>query len=95
MYDANHHAVLAERISNLCREAYHLGMVEGVALDLIYVNEAEGGSHAAYTDAAGATETELTEGIVFLRRLKQLCDGSGTFTHENNLARLTPFLQGQ
>jgi hypothetical protein len=93
MYSAAHHAAFAERVKNAMREVYHLGMVEGPALDLIYVNEAEGGNHADFGDGAGATDTELTEAIVFIRRVKQLCDGSGTLTHENNIPRLTPFLQ--
>jgi hypothetical protein len=92
-YSSAQHATFAERVKNFCREAYHLGMVEGVALDLIYLNEAESGNNANFADTAENTEAELIDGIIFIRRLKQLCDGSGSFTHENNLPRLTPFLQ--
>lgn len=94
MYSPEHHTVFAERVKNLCREVFHLAMVEGVSLDLIYVNEATGGNHADFIDGAGATEAELSEAVHFLRQLKKFVDNSGgQLPQESHVDRLTPFLQ--
>lgn len=99
MYDPNHHASFATRVKNLCSEVYHLAMVEGVALDLIYVNEATGGEHADFGDGAGATEGELEEAIYFIRQLKKFVEtGKNELPNtplpmEGHVDRLTPFIQ--
>ena len=94
-YDQAKHNVFAERMRNWVRELKQL-YAEAGDMDDIYLNEGESGNHAAFVDHDIATEAELVDGIILMRRLRDALalDGqSNNLTSEDQTARITPFLQ--
>ncbi len=85
MYNAQLHAVFSDRIKAAMVSVHDTINREMETLDDIYVNEAESGGHADFTDTDNATEAEHIDAIVTIRAFQA--------TLASNLANITPWLQ--
>ena len=84
-YNANKHAVFSDRVKASMRTLHDTINREMETLDDIYINEAESGSHADFTDTDNATQQEHIDAIVAMRAFQA--------TLATQMTNITPWLQ--
>lgn len=84
-YGASKHAVLSNRIKASINSLHDTINREMETIDDIYINEAEGGTHAAFVANENATKQEHIDAIVAIRAFQA--------TLSAQMPNITPWLQ--